>query len=477
MNGTTAKDNINGVNGAHVANNEHPLPPPQDEAVAPLVESDPISPGELAVQAENEEFWEDLPEENLARPGERNPTSSLSQSSSKGSLRKRPKGKKENTAPLIDTNKIGDAFTSGAAGTARYTYDVASNAAWWFKRPFGFLLAMWALALVISSMWGRLHSAFAPLCWIPGISGLAVCRSPAPNFPQWADFPKLMEVESSTFDQLLQEVVGGSDLSLEVKMAEMAVKDLIVKVRVSDLKGKDLLAETLEEFATNANDASRSLSKWGSKVNGAVQSISAVNDHALRTIEAKLNKPVSSLSVLWPFSGTSVQQVVVQTFQEAMSILDVHLKRVLLEAQLNHGFLDQLDASLVTLHEILEREDKDVLAEKEELLAQLWTILGGNRRELKGLDGHLYLLRSLGDYRRRSLVHVTAAEHLLRSMESDMEDIRERVSKPELISDKIPLEVHIKSIQAGLDHLKSQNYLSKQRHEASVQALLGDNSA
>jgi len=447
-------------------------------------------------QVEDDSDWEDLPEQNLTRSGKPIPTFSRpsTPSSPKGSPVTRNKGKKafnassshlrklpaksrnieKDTTPLIniDANKFKGAVATGASESASYAYDIFRTVALWSKHPLAFLIWLLLFAVVFSKVWNVLRLAFAPLCLFPGVSGLVICQVPQLKEPQWADYPSFMEMQSRTFEQLLEEVAGGTSLSLEVKMAEMAVKDLGVLVKVSDLPSKDRLATTLEQFCDDAKMASRSLSKWGSKVNGAIDSLVAVHDHALHTIERKLNESQSALSVLWPFSSElGVRRVVVRSFTEAMSLLDVHIKRVLLEAEINLSLLERLDARLNTLNEILEREGNDVTAERDKILSSLWKKLGGYRKELAGLGGHLFLLENIGQYRKQSLAHVTAAMHVLQQMADEMEDIRERVATPQLTGDKIPIEVHLKSIRSGLDRLSEKSLRSLETQRGSVKKL------
>jgi len=122
-----------------------------------------------------------------------------------------------------------------------------------------------------------LRTAFAPLCVVPGISNLALCRSSSTRHdqrpPQWADYPKLVDVQSATFEQLLDESVGGSGLALEIKKAEMATVDLSTLVRVSNLKSRDLIAKSLTDFVEDAKKTGRGLQKLSSKVGGAVDGL------------------------------------------------------------------------------------------------------------------------------------------------------------------------------------------------------------
>ena len=114
-----------------------------------------------------------------------------------------------------------------------------------------------------------------------------------------------------------------------------------------------------------------------------------------------------------------------------------------------------------------------ISAAKEELLAELWTVLGGNKKKLRGLNQHQFLLRNIGAYRARAAAHVAAALQALEGMSEDMEDLRERVTAPELIGDKIPVEVHMKSIKAGLERLQQGRTRAQEREEETVRRLLG----
>ncbi|EKM58534.1 uncharacterized protein PHACADRAFT_252952, partial [Phanerochaete carnosa HHB-10118-sp] len=156
-----------------------------------------------------------------------------------------------------------------------------------------------------------------------------------------------------------------------------------------------------------------------------------------------------------------------------MSVLSAQMQRVVLEAEVNMRNLDALEEQLLTLHEMVHRENRTVSAAKEELLAELWTALGGNKRKLRGLNGHLFLLRNIGAYRSRAAAHVAAALQALEGMSEDMEDLRERVAAPELIGERIPVEVHMKSIRAGLERLQQGRTRAQEREEETVRRLLG----
>ena len=66
------------------------------------------------------------------------------------------------------------------------------------------------------------------------------------------------------------------------------------------------------------------------------------------------------------------------------------------------------------VHEMLSRERVSVTGERSELLFELWTILGGNRRGLRHIDQRLDLLRDVGEYRLRALAHVGRSANSIR---------------------------------------------------------------
>lgn len=202
-------------------------------------------------------------------------------------------------------------------------------------------------------------------------------------------------------------------------------------------------------------------------------SIIAVNDYARTTIEEH-GKSKSILGKLNPFSFAFMgQDIVVRTFTDAMSVHITQVQRIIVDAEVNMMNLDRLDEMLITLHDMVSRENGNISAAKDELLAELWTILGGNKRKLRGMEGHLYLLRHIGEYRTHAMAHVVAAVQTLTAMSEDMEDLRERVSAPELIGAKIPAEVHIKAISASVERLQTGRASAQKREEEMYKKITG----
>lgn len=145
-----------------------------------------------------------------------------------------------------------------------------------FHRPLFSLALMLVMAYsVFMPIFAITKTLTSPLCHVPILNkAVPFCswnlNQDDGQSTQWADYPKLVDIQSSSFEQLLDESVGGSGLALEVKKAEMATSDLVTLVRVSDLRSKDTLARTLVNFVDDAKRTGRGLQSLSSKINGAV---------------------------------------------------------------------------------------------------------------------------------------------------------------------------------------------------------------
>ncbi|CAK5275942.1 unnamed protein product [Mycena citricolor] len=387
----------------------------------------------------------------------------------------------------------------GSAFAGRYVLDILKRAILLLRIPLSLLLFLWMLVFLFSVMTHTLQRAVRPLCFIPGLRSASLCAPPTSTVPfvgpgpaKWADFPSLVDLQSTTLAQLLDESTSGAALATQIKKAEMATSDLVTLVGVSDLRSRDMLENTLRGFVNDARATGRALNKLSAKVAGAVDgsvsiflerrwttltsySIMAVNDYALHTIEASQQQRPS----LWNFWNRlspwkdHTTGIVLDTFETSLDYLSSTLQRLVVEVELNMWNLNNLEEQLSVIHEIVTRENLSLSSAKAELLGDLWTVLGGNRKTLRGYQEHLDLLKGLGQYRQQALVHVVSAFQALIQMSDDIEDLRERVSAPELTGSRIPVHVHIKSIRTGLERIQDSRVDAKAKESQAVRRLLG----
>ena len=162
-------------------------------------------------------------------------------------------------SPSVIPEPCRDAFT--------YTLEIIHGSMLLLRYPFSALLSLWILYFLLSK---GVTAIRVPFCQIPVLSHMVSCALDQVDIPLWADYPRLVEVQSSSFEQLLDESVGSSELSLEIKKAEMVTSDLVTLVRFSDLKGREVIANMLQDFVSDAKLTGRSLHKLSSRIGGAV---------------------------------------------------------------------------------------------------------------------------------------------------------------------------------------------------------------
>jgi len=186
-------------------------------------------------------------------------------------------------AEAAKTQQMGELVKDYAAPIFRYTVNVVAGAFHFNRRVFSFALGITIIWFLLSMMTSQLVFFTRPICSLPIVSPMIpfchweVFKGPPPHTSagrpvHWADYPKLVDLQTKTFDQLLDESVRNEGLALDVKKAEMASNDLITLVRVSDLKSKDQINERLARFVDDARGTGRSLHSLGAKINGAVDS-------------------------------------------------------------------------------------------------------------------------------------------------------------------------------------------------------------
>jgi hypothetical protein len=179
-------------------------------------------------------------------------------------------------APVISGTDLSIELAKDVSYTTAYFLDVLLGAIHLLRRPLSVILFLYLLALLIGRVPHALKAAVAPLCVVPGISNFAWCHKfeirSSTQLMQWADYPKLADMQSAAFEQLLDQSVHGPGLSFEIKKAEIATTDLITLIRVSDLKSRDMLAELLVGFVEDARITGRGLQRLSSKIGGTVDS-------------------------------------------------------------------------------------------------------------------------------------------------------------------------------------------------------------
>lgn len=360
------------------------------------------------------------------------------------------------------------------------------------KKPIGWILALYLILMALSGTSDLLVStAMAPVCKLPLISSqISYCTRDSFSRRFSPDFPKLASLQSRLED-VMDDSSSSSIVAVDIKNSEMAVRDLTTLVKLSSLVAKDSLVDHLNEFVVDAKTAGRNLQKFGGRVGGAVDQILAMNEYVLKLLENTAKDAQAQISSgpirrvfnsLSPIKSAGPQVIAarrkeVETmWYQATGMMEATVRKLIFEAEANILALDKLEGQLDTINEMVLREDAGIRAQAEEVLGELWTKLGGNRRKLHNFRSHRTLLNEIRTYRKRALAHVASTLVQLQQVSSDLDDLRQRVATPALAGEEsgIPLEVHIGSMQKGTERLMEGRKRAREREDAYLQKILSE---
>ncbi|KAK5257189.1 hypothetical protein LTR16_001357 [Cryomyces antarcticus] len=342
-----------------------------------------------------------------------------------------------------------------------------------FLRPLMlYFFALWliiGLALMARNFITSSFSiALSPLCRIPGSSflNLPFCTPPQSVAP--VEFGQLIAVQSN-FEEVLSTSAGGASLPLDMKRSEASIRDLKHVVRFSTLPSRNELVFEFTGFIETARQASSDLTRFNSRIGRAVDHILSTNRWTLQVIDGveehrnaqgSVSRFLSTnLNIFAPFQPAHrAQDVLLGQYLKHASAVEEEIARLIMEAQALLGILQNLDDRLDIIAGVAARDDATMTQNKDELFAQLWTKLGGNRSSVSKLNEQLNLLTQVGVYRKTAWAHVSGTILKLQAIAAGLEDLRERVAIPETVgaTADVPLSQHIDFILRGVERLEAQ---------------------
>ncbi|MCJ1339310.1 hypothetical protein MMC09_004599 [Bachmanniomyces sp. S44760] len=378
-----------------------------------------------------------------------------------------------NTAPLL----------SFLESTLIWVLDIFGKALNVLKTPIAYVLAIYLLVgmfiLLRNLLTGSLYSALSPICRIPGSSllQLDMCRAPVSvNYrgeqTPPVEFEQLMTTQSK-FEEVLEQSAGGVSLPLDMKRGETSIRDLRQVVRFSQLHSKNELVLEFDGFIDTARIASYDLQKFNSHVGRGVDNILATARWTKRVLDGIAFRDDSrgvissfvSDRLLAPFQPLKfTEDALLDQYVQHTRIVEEEIQRLVEEAQILLMVLQNLEDRLDIIHGISVRDNLHAKGSRDEVLSQLWTMLGGNRSKLGKYDNQLQLLQQVNQYRQSAFAHVSGTILKLQAIGAELEELRERVGSAELLRDRaqIPLSVHIENIQLGVERLEAGRSHAKQ---------------
>jgi hypothetical protein len=236
-------------------------------------------------------------------------------------------------------------------------------------------------------------------------------------------------------------------------------------------------------FIETARIASYDLSKFNSHVGRAVDSVIATTRWTTRVLDGikERDASIGSLSaffnnrLLAPFQPLKfTEHNLLDQYIQHTRIVEEEIHKLIAEAQAILMVLTNLEDRLDVIHGIATRDDMHTMARKEEILSELWTMVGGNRGKLSKMTRQLDLLKQVGIYRKTAYAHVSGTIIRLQAMGVGLEDLRERVGSPELLRDRldVPLSVHIENIQKGVERLEESRQNARKLEDEHIRRTL-----
>lgn len=369
-----------------------------------------------------------------------------------------------------------------AGACLRYTLDVIGNVLRILKFPISIAVTVYVVLAACqigqNLATNSIYRALSPVCRIPGVSylDLPICHSPynknqpqlpsGPSIEADPEFDALMNVQGQ-FETIIADTADGVSLPMDMKRSETSIRDLRQIVRFSQLPSRHELLLEFDGFVETARTASYDLQKFNSHVGRGVDIVLSTARWTQRVLddikqehdERGFLPAFISDTILAPFKPLKFTEArLLNQYIEHTHVVSGEIEKLIEEAQSLLQILQNLEDRLEVVHSIAIRDDLHAQGTKDDILAELWTFVGGNKAKLGKVDNQLKLLRQVARYRRTAFDHVANTIIKLQGMSSELEELRERVGNAEVLRDAghkhVPLSVHIENIQLGVERLE-----------------------
>lgn len=388
-------------------------------------------------------------------------------------------------------------------GTLHWFLDIILGSLQNIKKPITWLIAAWLILglLQVSKnlVTNSISAALSPICRFPGISllSLGICQSPYANghdssLPQISsgahapepEFDALMTVQGK-FEDILASSATGVSLPLDMKRSETSIRDLRQVVRFSHLPSKNELVHEFDGFVETAREASYDLQKFNSHVGRGVDIVLSTARWTGRVLDeiAARDEQRSGVgrfisdTLLAPFQPVQFSEArLLDQYIQHTHVVSGEIEQLVSEAQALLQVLQNLEDRLEVIHSISLRDNIQAQGSKDEILGQLWTLVGGNRKELGKYNSQLDLLRKVSEYRKIAFAHVAGTVVKLQAMGSELEELRTRVGSAAVLKEAgikhVPLSVHIENIQLGVERLEIGRQRARELEQKYTRGIL-----
>ncbi|KAF1985555.1 hypothetical protein K402DRAFT_314917, partial [Aulographum hederae CBS 113979] len=340
-----------------------------------------------------------------------------------------------------------------------------------------YMKPLFAIGIVLLILQAAFQSYISPLtgvfrvassvCKVPGSSMLPFCPSgPISTSTSQATGPR-------PFDHLFNLQTGFQDvyatrdstLAIKLKDGEAAVRDLRALVEFSELPSKIELQAEFEGYIKTASAASTETSRFVMKLQHALQMILSANKHSLREIKkiegieasrGMLSRAIEGIGNLVSSPRLSREQRLYEQYIRHTMEVEEEIHNLITMGSMLQAHFDTLTIHIDDIARYTAKDGVLINQDRDELLAQLWTRIGGNKRPRNQQERNLALLDDVTVLRRSAREFVNNTLTKLQEMSAHLEYMREHVATVSTVAQGVPLEEYIEQLEIGVDMLLEQ---------------------
>jgi len=180
--------------------------------------------------------------------------------------------------------------------------------------------------------------------------------------------------------------------------------------------------------------------------------------------------PTPQFRGFWPFldNKTANNGAVNHIFSGSVDSFSVKVERLSVGAEAPLVDLVELDKQLARIQETILLKAFRKASDKADILSDLWEELSENRAAPSRMDKNRRILQSFDSTKNCALAYVTSAQRALRTAKKQTVELRQRVAKPQPVSEATPTAVHVNRLRDGLENLQLMRAREVQRRERAI---------
>ncbi|KAG2125856.1 hypothetical protein BD769DRAFT_1668667 [Suillus cothurnatus] len=248
------------------------------------------------------------------------------------------------------------------------------------------------------------------------------------------EFQDALQVEFDGLDNLLSGSTEVISLSHHMMQTRFSLDDLIIVVQASTLGSRDALSQELLKINMEAKDITAGLQQFMHAVQSTVDLILVNDPQWVLSIH-------QSAHLVEPHFGYEGR------FEGAL----LRLLQTVADLQIS---LDHLESRFSVIRDLVGIESHTLSIARDEVLSNILTLLGFNRKQLAQFNTCFAALNQVGAHRKTALWFVIRTQHGLLDMAQALEVLWTLSAEPTLTGKSLPVEVLIDTINSGIERLR-----------------------